>query len=97
MEFSICFVVIFFESFPKGSHHKKTAERVYHWGGGIFFHPLYGGREVLKISNLPIFHSLFFTLSVEGGRGKVNDANFTLSAVFFGCLPLDPLVTIQAH
>ena len=26
---------------------------------------------------------LFFTLSVEGGRGKLNDTNFTLSAVFF--------------
>ena len=25
---------------------------------------------------------LFFTLSVQGGRGKVNDTNFTLSAVF---------------
>ena len=29
------------------------------------------------------FILLFFTLSVKGGRGKVNDTNFTLSAVFF--------------
>ena len=62
---------------------KKLQKECIIGGGGIFFHPLYGGREVLKISNLPIFHSLFFTLSVEGGRGKVNDAIFTLPAVFF--------------
>ena len=29
------------------------------------------------------FIILFFTLSVEGGRGKVNDAILTLSTVFF--------------
>ena len=29
------------------------------------------------------FILLFFTLSVEGGRGKVNDKIFTLSVVFF--------------
>ena len=28
------------------------------------------------VSNIPIFHSFVFTLSVEEGRGNVNDTNF---------------------
>ena len=46
----------------------------------FFFHYLYGGRGV---SNLLIFHSFVFHSSSRGGRGKVNDAIFTLSAIFF--------------
>ena len=46
-----------------------------------------GGSQIYQYLIL-----LFFTLSVEGGRAKVNDTNLTLSAVFiFGFLPLATL------
>ena len=45
------------------------------------FHSSQGGGGGSQTYQYFIF--LFFTLSVEGGRGKVNDANFTLSAVSF--------------
>ena len=39
-------------------------------------------KSLFFVSNIPIFHSSVFHSFSRGGRGKVNDANFTLSAVF---------------
>ena len=58
-----------------------------HMCDNTLFHSLYGRGDGGGVLNLQYFIVFFFTLSVEGGRGKVNDAIFTLSTFFFDGFP----------
>ena len=52
--------------------------------GGQTDRPTDGQQKVFFSLNIsPIFHSFVFHSLSRGGRSKINDAIFTLSAVFF--------------